>query len=229
MLEQINPTVKMAVLIVVAVLLGVTHSTLANMVIVVPALGWILLRSQTTAWRLMIFMIPVLWVAFGMYLTGVFYGDATNIYSPEGAGMVLATRVLAFGAMGGLFALTTEPVAFVRSLQQQARLPQKYAFGVFAAVNMMPRTAEQYAECRRAMVVRGVQVHPFAIIPIRNMLVNTVRWSEYLSVAMTSRGFDPHAPRTTRHRIPLGARDLMFGVVWGLLLLSMLLGDHLVR
>ena len=148
------------------------------------------------------------------------------VFSLEMSREQLATRLLAYAGLGILFALSTEGDFFIASLLHQCRLPPKFAYGILAAFHLMPGMAREYAQVRTAFAARGLKAGPLSMKPVFTMLVNSVRWSESIAMAMESKGFCGDAPRTYYmvprvHWYDLAAAALMVGgVVLGMLFLK---------
>ena len=154
--------------------------------------------------------------------------------SPIGAGTqllryllsVAGAVLLAYAGLGILFALSTEGDFFIASLLHQCHLPPKFAYGILAAFHLMPGMAREYAQVRTAFAARGLKAGPLSMKPVFTMLVNSVRWSESIAMAMESKGFCGDAPRTYYmvprvHWYDLAAAALMVGgVVLGMLFLK---------
>jgi energy-coupling factor transporter transmembrane protein EcfT len=88
-----------------------------------------------------------------------------------------------------VFSLTTNPYHFVESLQKDAKLKRKFAYGILCAFNLLPHIKNEFQNARLALQVRGVAVGPFSLKPLFSTLVNSIKWSETLSIAMQSKGF----------------------------------------
>lgn len=165
-------------------------------------------------------MLPMLVVAAGMFFTGYYFhassggplrADTLGIGSMAVTnGLMLSSRVLAIAGLGFLFALTTDSIQLIRSMQQQLRLPSMFAYGLLAAWGIFPNMVREYRRSRMAFKARGIRV--FAVSPalLRPLLIKTVRWSEALSIAMESKGFSGNAPRTINDPVPLRLTDVLF-------------------
>ena len=55
-----------------------------------------------------------------------------------------------------MFALTTDSTKLVDSLVQQARVPERFAYGTLAAYQAIPRFAEDLTTLRQARRIRGL-------------------------------------------------------------------------
>jgi len=116
----------------------------------------------------------------------------------------VAARIVAIAAIGVVIARTTDSTALVDALVQQARLPDRFAYGALAAYQALPRLAEDLGTLRQARRIRGLRGpwHPRLLV---GLLVLAVRHGDRLALAMDSRGFGS-GPRTryrTVRRTPL--------------------------
>jgi energy-coupling factor transport system permease protein len=113
-------------------------------------------------------------------------------------GIGIAARVLAIAAAGVTFAQTTDSTHLVDSLVQQARLPDRFAYGALAAYQAVPRFSEDLTTLRQARRIRGLrgEWHPRVLV---GLLVLAIRHGDRLALAMDARGFGPH--ERTRYRL----------------------------
>jgi energy-coupling factor transport system permease protein len=81
---------------------------------------------------------------------------------------------------------------------QQARVPERFAYGALAAFQAVPRLAEDFVALREARRIRGLRTtwHPRILV---GLLVLAIRRADRLAVAMDARGFGS-GPRT-RYRV----------------------------
>ena len=182
-LSKINPFYKFVAVIVLALALTFTTSVRLNLVTFGVCILLLLTGSKKILSAIKIF-IPILFMAIGMYISGVNFGV------DERSGWFLATRIIAFSGFGMVFSLSTDAHEFMRSLQKDAKLPRKYAYGILCAFNLVPYIRNEYNNARLALAVRGVRGGVFSLKPLFAMLVNSIRWSEMLSMAMQSKGFN---------------------------------------
>ena len=114
------------------------------------------------------------------------------------AGVALALRVAAIVAVGVAWSRVTEPTHLADALAQQARLPERFAYGALAALQAIPWLAEDLAALREARRMRGLRAswHPRVLV---GLLVLAIRRADRLAVAMDARGFA--GPRRTRYRL----------------------------
>ena len=78
----------------------------------------------------------------------------------------------------------------------QCGLPPKFAYGILAALHLMPNLQREFKQVRLAFAARGIRVTAFSLKPVFTMLVNSIHWSESVAMAMESKGFCGSAERT---------------------------------
>lgn len=139
------------------------------------------------------------------------------------AGVGIACRVGAVAALGIAFALTTDTTRLVDALVQQARVPERFAYGGLAAFQAIPRLAEDLVALREARRIRGLRAswHPRILV---GLLVLAIRRADRMAVAMDARGFGS-GPRS-RYRVERWSRAdaALLGLGWAILAAVMLLG-----
>jgi energy-coupling factor transport system permease protein len=104
------------------------------------------------------------------------------------AGAALALRVVAIVAAGVAWGRVTDATHLADSLVQQARLPERFAYGALAALQTIPWLAEDLLALREARRMRGLRAtwHPRVLV---GLLVLAIRRGDRLAVAMDARGF----------------------------------------
>ena len=105
-----------------------------------------------------------------------------------GGGLGLGARIVAIAAIGVAFAQTTDSTRLVDALVQQARTPDRFAYGALAAYQALPRLGEDLTTLRQARRIRGLRAswHPRLLV---GLLVLAVRHGDRLALAMDARGF----------------------------------------
>ena len=215
-LERWNPSVKAAVVLISVILLSFQFYVSLNLAVFGTCLILVLFFSDARPRRVIAILIPALIAAFGLFMMGLYYSRGGSITEVELEGisavpyavraamstnfysaLQLSTRLLAYAGMGILFSLTTDGEFFISSLMHQCRLSPKFAYGILAAFHLMPDMIREFKAVRAAYEVRGSKVHALSFRPLFTMLVNSIRWSESVAMAMESKGFCGDAPRTS--------------------------------
>lgn len=238
-MRSLNAGYKLLTLTIASLMLSFTYNIRLNLL--VTAIGFFLTLTTKGVDRKKFFiaMIPFFIAAVGTFMTGLLHGrveteelstvvaivdqrtlTAGNVTS----GLKLASRILAYGGLGMIFAFTTESMDLIMSLMQQFRLPAKFAYGILAAYHFFPVVQSEYGTVGAALKVRGVKAGPFSSKRLFPMLVHALERSESLAMAMESRGFEAGQPRAVAFRVPLRARDFVFMFALnGVILLGLIL------
>jgi energy-coupling factor transport system permease protein len=170
-------------------------------------------------------LIPAIVMAAGLFMTAYLFSSDTaasssgmgseilSFSTSAAGGLQIATRILVYVALGMVFSFTTEARDFICSLEQQFRLPSRFAYGVLAAFHLVPMMPYEYKKTSHAFQARGQKYFPLSPKVIVPFLVKTVRWSESLAIAMESKGFDQDGQRTCLHVIRVRWFDWAFVIL----------------
>jgi energy-coupling factor transport system permease protein len=125
-------------------------------------------------------------------------------------GLVLGLRILAIAGVGVAFAQTTEATALADSLVQQARLPDRFAYGALAAYQAVPRLSLDLVTLRQARRTRGLG-RGWSPGLLLALLVLALRHAGRMALAMDARGFDAGIPRSRYRVVRAGRADVLVG------------------
>lgn len=214
-LEKLNPSVKAASILISVILLSFQYQIALNLSVFVISILLLLFFSNARITSILKIMIPASIAAFGMFMMGLYYTKGNSItvadisslssapYMVRAAmstnlhsALQLGTRILSYAGLGILFALTTDGEYFIQSLMHQCHLTPKFAYGILASFHLMPNMVRELRQAKLALRTRGISIGPFSLKPVFAMLVNSVRWSESMAMAMESKGFDGSQERT---------------------------------
>ena len=242
-LEKLDPTVKACTSLVCVILLSFQYLVSLNIAVFVLSLLLLLTCTRARGIQVLKLLLPALVAAFGLFVTGYFHGRGTRAedlqkiaampYAVRAAmstglypALQISTRLLAYAGFGLLFALSTDGEAFIFSLMHRCRLSPKFAYGILAAIRLMPNMVREFKSVRLAFRARGMQLRWYSLPPVLTMLVNSIRWSQCVAMAMESKGFDGDAPRTCSIVPKLRWYDLAFFSCW---ITGILVGMCLLR
>ena len=218
-LEKINPFIKVVTILVCGILMALTSSWKQNLAVLIAALLALLLLSNCKLSSLVKTFVPVILLAGAVFVSGMSYGksaaQSASIYDVASmdSALLLSTRILAYVGMGMVFALSTDQKEFIMSLMHQAHVKPKFAYGVLAAVNLIPTLRREWDEVNLAYRARKKRTGLLPIGPLFNTLVNGIRWSENVAMAMESKGFDGDGSRTFAITTRVRAGDICFAVL----------------
>lgn len=231
-LEKLNPSVKAATVLVSVIMLSFQYNITLNLTVFFSCLFLLLFFSNARIKNIIVILAPALLAAFGMFMMGLYYAKGNSITSAElteissvpyavraamstnlQSALQLGTRILSYAGLGILFALSTDGEEFISSLMHQCHLSPKFAYGILAALHLMPSMVREFSQAKLALRTRGMHVGPFSLKPVFAMLVNSIRWSESMAMAMESKGFAGNEPRTFYSVTKVHWYDLVFSVV----------------
>lgn len=223
-MESLNPFYKAVTVLAAGLILAFSYSIPLNVGVCACSLIFLALFSRAKPKTMMKVLIPAFLAAASLFMAGL-------LHSTGGSGIVegsenfqvamneslslynalqLSTRVLAFAMLGILFSLTTDSELFIQSLMHQCGLKPKFAYGILAAFHLMPHIGSEYKNAKMAYRARGIHVGPLSMKPLFATMVNAIRWSENVAMAMESKGFDGDGKRTFYQTTTVKARDFLF-------------------
>ena len=230
-MRKLNPGYKCIGIFLPALILSFRFQIILNIYVFGVSLI-LLILSQPSFKRMFKLFVPVIVTAAGLFMTGFFFSSNTAVihnagmgYPPSVAnGLQLATRILAYAGLGMLFSFTTNMKDFIYSLEQQFRLPSRFAYGVLSAFHLGPMMPYEYKKTSHAFLARGQKFFPFLPRVLVPFIIKSVRWSESLAIAMESKGFDQDGPRTCLQVMRVRWYDYAFVVMFvGLTVLGIFL------
>lgn len=205
-----NPLVKLGLAIGWLIGLAAIHDPLRPLALAAIALAAGLVLGRIPPRRLLTGLAPLVLAALSIALANLLFGAAntdpaaTQLFrvgplrvtrEAAAAAAALGARVIAIVSIGVVFAQTTDPTRLVDALVQQARLPDRFAYGALAAYQAVPRLSQDLATLRQARRIRGLarSWHPRLLV---GLLVRAIRHADQLAMAMDARAFGS-GPRTT--------------------------------
>jgi energy-coupling factor transport system permease protein len=226
-MARANPVAKLAAAAVLMAALFVSIDiltptvVLAGMLAALPLIGLSPRGLLTRTWPILLagLAITVLNTVFAPRTAGgVTIGLGPLEVEPQAAltAAGLGLRVIGVALAGVLALATTDPTDLSDALQQQLRVPGRWAVGVLAAVRLVPLLAHDRQTVALARRARGVEAGWNPIEAVRivagvlfGLLVSAIRRGTRLAVAMEARGFGTHPCRTSARRQRMVRGDWM--------------------
>ena len=219
-MKKLNPALKLLSLSVVTFELAFFKNYILNLAVFVVCLICTASSAKENLKKCAVLLIPVFMTALGMFFAGYRFtsGDAlpinestlflseTNVIN----GLILSSRVIAFAGVLFLFSFTTDRIGLVRSLHIQLRLPAVFAYGILAAYGVFPYMIKEFERVRVSFRNRGIKTFPVSPKVLKPVLVKSVSWSQMLSMAMESKGFDAHEKRSCFNPPRIRFYDIVF-------------------
>lgn len=224
-LGRTSPVLKLAIALLFLLVLAFTLDPLPPVVVAVVVLGAGLVLGGIPA-RVLGRSLAPLWIAaagitlFNTLFAAANLDPAAGLLAQVGpfritsdglaAGIGLGLRVLAIASIGAVFALTTDSTRLVDSLVQQARVPERFAYGALAAYQAIPRFGEDLMALRQARRIRGLRGgwHPRLLV---GLLVRAIRHGDRQALAMDARAFGM-GPRSAYRVVTWAPLDVAVGL-----------------
>ncbi len=227
-MEKLNPLYKMITVLLSAILLSFNHSVMLNLMVFCVSVILILFFSRAKVQSMLKLLLPLCIITAALFMTGLKNADqslmanyATGNYglrklgeiTPVYMGLQLSTRVMGYVGLGMLFSLTTPAEDFILSLMHQAKVKPKFAYGILAAFHLMPNISRELADAKLAYKVRGIRIGRLSLKPFFAAMINCIRWSETLAMAMESKGFDGDGKRTFERQLSVKFYDILILII----------------
>jgi energy-coupling factor transport system permease protein len=207
-LSRFNPAAKLAAAAMVMVGLLVTADLVSASVVLacelaaLPLAGIPLGALAARTW-------PLPLAAAGVAVANLVASDARPATIAA-----ISLRLVAIALPGVLVFASTDAVDLADSLVQQLHVPPRFAYGALAALRLLPLLALEWGTIHRARRARGIDAGRSPLGALRlylsavyALLVAAIRKGTRLALAMDSRGFGSHRPRTMARRQHVQAAD----------------------
>jgi len=230
-LDRRNPTVKLALVFAVSLTVMFVLDPVTPALLYLFALTGVAVGTRPTPRTLLIAHLPFLAFAFGVLVVNalsrpghVLWEAGVLRVTAEGVGVgaALAVRTLLVGVLAIGFLLSTDGVALMHSLRQNARLSPRVAYAVLAGYRLLQDMPREWATIEHAHAVRARRRRDGRLPRgprhlgrmVFALLVVTVRRGERMAQALESRGLGL-TPRTTWRPVTVDRHDwlLAAGVV----------------
>lgn len=144
-----NPSLKLLLLLTISIEVSFTSQLTANVVLAVVLL--VILVSQHLRWH------QLLWSLGLPLIPGIAVMITLGVYSGHNwfLAWVMLSRFYVYVLAGSELIFTTSNLALVRSLEQNAHLSSKFAYGTLAALNIFPTIRHSVSRIRVACQMRG--------------------------------------------------------------------------
>ena len=140
-----NPGLKLFLILIISLEISLVPNLGANLIIIGACLLYLLFKHINLKKLFLLFIIP-LFAASVVFITIYYFTPSRSLYKA----CVLFTRIYAYVFLGAAFTETTSFLALARSLEQNFKLPSKFAYGTLAAFNVIPKI---HAEVNRIRLV----------------------------------------------------------------------------
>lgn len=185
-----NPSLKFLLAVLIALEISFTSVWTVNLALALMGLVIILFSRPKLKRLVLLFFVPLI-PAIALAVAILLQSNAGMHFA-----LVLFTRIYAYVFVGSAATLTTSISDLVMSLEQNAHVPSKFAYGFLGAFNLLPKIVSEVNIIRAAGNMRGQALHFWSPQLYFKAILASLDWSENLAEAITSHGFSEGAPRT---------------------------------
>lgn len=175
-----------AVILLLTIELSFTQSVLLNLWVVAASLLFLLWKRRY-AGCVAVFLLPAI-PALATYWSVAVQG------SGKGDALVLATRAVAFAAMGIVFALGIDLEELFLVLEQKG-LPANFVYGLLVVVHALPTIKQEVVDLREAALFKGKRLHFWSPLLYFKTILVAFDWQQAYTEAMYAHGYDENGPR----------------------------------
>jgi energy-coupling factor transport system permease protein len=242
MLKTVNPLVKAGVCFMWMIACVSVFDARFQLATILIAAAALILLDRVSPLAVLALVVPFALFGVGFLATNlVFHKEADFAHhvaeqallaSPGlSAGLTLFLRAIAIGMVSALFALTTDPGAFVRALMAYCRLSPRVGYALFTVFQLVPDIAAEARQIRLAYAMKrggppcrivGPREAAGLLIPL---LAFAIRRASRAAIALEARGLGRAKQRTLVHVPTFHRCDLLFAIL-AVGLLSLLIMAH---
>lgn len=197
-----NPSLKFILIFLFSLGISLKASLITSLLIIAGALIYLLLHHLAGRQFLLLLTLPFI-AAVTIFATLYWFSPVPNHYYA----WVLSLRVYVYVLSIACLAKTTTATSLARSLEQNLHLPSKFAYGVLAALNIIPQMRMAVKQIRTAGMMRGVYLSFWSPQLYFKAILVALRSADNLAQGMESHGYVEGQSRSCIVRIPLGKKD----------------------
>ncbi|WP_298467892.1 energy-coupling factor transporter transmembrane component T [uncultured Psychrobacillus sp.] len=232
-LHRMNPSVKFVIVMICMLSLAFFFDPWTPLVFWFSIMVMQIFLSNISWKNWSLLMLPFVIAAFGYLWTTLLFaesGTGTVLWSIRSVDITesqlnhalsLSFRVLAFSSLSLLFALTTDPIIFIRSLMQQLKLSPKIAYGIMVGYQFLPLLKDEFIQVQQVQKLRGLSDDSNVfkrLIGLRRVLIpmlsGAVRKAERVAFAMEARGFTGEPRKVFYHEVPIEKKDFILAFLF---------------
>ncbi|MDF7637943.1 energy-coupling factor transporter transmembrane component T [Lactobacillus sp. ESL0791] len=206
-----NPSLKFLLAFIISLEVSLKTSLTTNILIILFSISYLIFKRIKLKTLLLLLVVPFI-AAFTIFATLFWFAPTPNLYYA----LSLSSRVYVYTLTISCVTINTDATTFARSLEQNLHLPSKFAYGVLAALNIVPHMKLAIKQIRTAGMMRGVYLSFWSPVLYFKAIIVALNSAENLAQGMESHGYVEDQPRFTIITIPLKKSDWF--VTIGLLL-----------
>lgn len=208
-----NPSLKFILAFIISLEISLKASLTTNILVIVFALIYLICTRIKIKELLLLIILPFI-AAFTIFATLYWFSPTSDPYYAWD----LSTRVYVYTLTIACVTRNVTATDFARSLEQNLHLPSKFAYGVLAAINIIPKMKMAVKQIRAAAMMRGMYLSFWSPVLYFKAILVALNSADNLAQGMESHGYVEGQKRSTIVVIPLTKKDWL--IFFGLLILT---------
>ncbi|RVU71084.1 MULTISPECIES: energy-coupling factor transporter transmembrane protein EcfT [Lactobacillus] len=197
-----NPSLKFLLVFIISLEISIKNSLTTNILLILAALIFLLWQRIKIKDILLLIAVPFI-AAFTIFATLYWFQTQPD----HQYAWILSSRVYVYVLTIACVAKTTTATELARSLEQNLHLPSKFAYGVLAALNIIPRMKAAVKQIRTAAMMRGMYLSFWSPMLYFKAILVAISAADNLAQGMESHGYVEGRARSAIIKIPLTSKD----------------------
>lgn len=197
-----NPSLKFILAFIISLEISLKASLTTNILIIAFSLIYLLITQIKPKELILLIVLPFI-AAFTIFATLYWFSPNPNAFYAWN----LSTRVYVYTLTIACVTRNTSATDFAKSLEQNLHLPSKFAYGVLAAINLIPKMRITIKQIRTAAMMRGIYLSFWSPVLYFKAILTALNSADNLAQGMESHGYAEGAPRSIIIKIPLTKKD----------------------
>lgn len=203
-----NPSFKFFLALIISIEVSLKSSLLTNLLIIFFTIIYLIYKHIKVKNLLLTLLMPLI-AAFTVFATLYWFAPQPNLQNA----LSLSSRIYVYTLTIYCVAIGTTATKLARSFEQNFHLPSKFAYGVLAALNIVPRMKEAVKQIRTAGMMRGVYLSFWSPVLYFKAILVALNSAENLAQGMASHGYRESAQRSVIVPVPVQKSDWLKSMV----------------
>ena len=197
-----NPSFKFFLALIISIEISLKSSLLTNLLIIFFTITYLIYKHIKVKNLLLTLLMPLI-AAFTVFATLYWFASQPNLQNA----LSLSSRIYVYTLTIYCVSIGTTATELARSFEQNFHLPSKFAYGVLAALNIVPRMKEAVKQIRTAGMMRGVYLSFWSPVLYFKAILVALNSAENLAQGMASHGYRESAQRSIIVPVPVQKSD----------------------
>ena len=197
-----NASLKFILAFIISLEISLKASLVTNLIVIAFSLTYLLITRIKIKELILLIILPFI-AAFTIFATLYWFSPEPDPYYAWN----LSTRVYVYTFTIASVARNTTATEFTRSLEQNLHLPSKFAYGVLAAINIIPKMKMAVKQIRTSAMMRGMYLSFWSPVLYFKAILVALNSADNLAQGMESHGYVENQKRSTIVKIPLTTKD----------------------